>query len=186
MYDFRFHELRSSKIKNKEASVAEWQFIEVWNSIIFEWLVDLTFFSQFLLIFAKAGCAYIRIMDEETYVLYNYIFFIICVLFWLTVFLCCLGPFIVWLTGEDEDGPVTLRESLRKSPYGQRPRVNQSLPITATLIPSQSDVPYVLRRSPYGQRPRVNQRLPITATLIPSQSDVPYVLRRRIQSENIH
>ena len=59
-------------------------------------------------------------MEEETYVLYGYIFFGICVLFWLTVFFCCLGPFIIWYTGEDEDGPITLRESLRKSPYGQR------------------------------------------------------------------
>ena len=59
-------------------------------------------------------------MKEETYVLYGYIFFGICVLFWLTVFFCCLGPFIIWYTGEDEDGPVTLRESLRKSPYGRR------------------------------------------------------------------
>ena len=145
MYAFGFHELQGLKIRNKEASAFEWQFIEVWNSIIFEWLGDLTFFSQFLLILAKVGCAYIRIMDEQTYILYNYILLVTCVLVWLTVFLCCLGPFIVWLTGEDEDGPVTLRESLRKSPYGQRPRVNQSLPRAATLVLSQSDVPCVLR-----------------------------------------
>ena len=59
-------------------------------------------------------------MDEEAYSTYGYIFLAICVLFWLTVFFCCLGPFIIWYTGEDEDGPITLRESLRKSPYGQR------------------------------------------------------------------
>ena len=63
---------------------------------------------------------HIVIMDEETYSLYGSLVLSICVLFWLTVFFFCLGPFIIWYTGEDEDGPTTLRESLRKSPYGQR------------------------------------------------------------------
>ena len=63
---------------------------------------------------------HIVIMDKETYSLYGYLILPICVLFWLTVFFCCLGPFIIWYTGEDEDGPTTLREALRKSPYGRR------------------------------------------------------------------
>ena len=51
------------------------------------------------------------------------------------MFFCCLGPFIVWYTGEDEDGPVTLRESLQKPPYGQR-----------CAPPVESDFASVLRR----------------------------------------
>ena len=57
-------------------------------------------------------------MEEETYVLCGYLFLAIYVLRWVIVFFCCLGPLIVWYTGEDEDVPVALRESLRKSPYG--------------------------------------------------------------------
>ena len=146
MYVFRFHGLQRSNIGKEKLSVGEWQFIEVWNSIILEWLVDLNFFGQFPLILVKAGCAYIWMMDEETYVSYHYIFVVICVLFWLMVFFCCLGPFIVWVTGEDEDGPVTLRDSLRKSPYGQRPKVTQNFTRTTSLVPSQSNSPYVLRQ----------------------------------------
>ena len=87
-------------------------------------------------------------MEEEKYVLYGYIFIVICVLFWLVVFFCCLGPFIIWYTGEDEDGPVTLRESLRKSPYGQR----STPPPTP---PFNYDFPSILRQhkqSQTGQR----------------------------------
>ena len=80
-------------------------------------------------------------MEEEIYVLYGYIFIVICVLFWLAVFFCCLGPFIIWYTGEDEDGPVTLRESLRKSPYGQ-----QSTPLF-----EDDDYPSILRHHEQSQ-----------------------------------
>ena len=83
-------------------------------------------------------------MEEETYVLYGYIFVVICVLFWLVVFFCCLGPFIIWYTGEDEDGPVTLRESLRKSPYGQR----STPPPTP---PFNDDFPSILRQHKHSQ-----------------------------------
>ena len=84
---------------------------------------------------------YTLIMEEETYVLYSKIFFAICVLFWLTVLFCCLGPFIIWYTGEDEDGPVTLRESLRKSPYGQR----------STPLFEDDDFPSILRHHEQSQ-----------------------------------
>ena len=80
-------------------------------------------------------------MEEETYVLYGYIFIVICVLFWLVVFFCCLGPFIIWYTGEDEDGPVTLRESLRKSPYGQQ----------STRLFEDDDYPSILRHHEQSQ-----------------------------------
>ena len=80
-------------------------------------------------------------MEEETYVLYGYIFFAICALFWLVVLFCCLGPFIIWYTGEDEDGPVTLRESLRKSPYGQR----------STPVFEDDDFPSILRHHEQSQ-----------------------------------
>lgn len=59
-------------------------------------------------------------MEEETYVLCSYIFLAICVVLLAIFFFCCLGPLIVWFTGEDQDVPVTLRKSLRKSPFGQR------------------------------------------------------------------
>ena len=78
---------------------------------------------------------HILMMDEETYLFYSYIFLSICVLFWITIFFCCLGPFVVWYTGEVEDGPVTLRESLRRPPYGQR-----------WAPPVESDFLSVLRR----------------------------------------
>ena len=84
---------------------------------------------------------HIRIMDYETYSLYGSLVLSICVLFWLTVFFCCLGPFIIWYTGEDEDGPVTLRESLRKSPYGQR-----SAPVF-----EDDDFPSILRHHEQSQ-----------------------------------
>ena len=89
-------------------------------------------------------------MDEETYSLYGYLVLSICVVFWLTVFFCCLGPFIIWYTGEDEDGPITLRESLRKSPYGQR-----------STGPDESAFPSVLRgrkQSKKGQRKNAIRR----------------------------
>ena len=79
---------------------------------------------------------HIVIMDEETYSLYGSLVLSICVLFWLTVFFFCLGPFIIWYTGEDEDGPTTLRESLRKSSYGQR-----------STSPVKFDFPSVLREN---------------------------------------
>ena len=88
----------------------------------------------------KKQVVHIVIMDEETYSLYGSLVLSICVLFWLTVFFCCLGPFIIWYTGEDEDGPTTLRESLRKSPYGQR----STPPPTP---PFNSDFPSILRHT---------------------------------------
>ena len=87
-------------------------------------------------------------MDEETYLWYSYIILAICVLFWLTVLFCCLGPFIIWYTSEDEDGPTTLRESLRKSPYGQRS--------TASV---ECTFPSVLRRRKQSKKARERMRL---------------------------
>ena len=84
---------------------------------------------------------HIVIMDEETYSLYGSLVLSICVLFWLTVFFCCLGPFIIWYTGEDEDGPTTLRESLRKSPYGQR-----------STVPVESTFPSAIRGGKQSQK----------------------------------
>ena len=104
------------------------------------------FLASSVWFWVKAGCPYIWMMDEETYVSYHYIFVVIFVLFWLMVFFCCLGPFIVWVTGEDEDGPVTLRDSLRKSPHGQRPQVKQNFTRTTSLLSSQSNSPSVLRQ----------------------------------------
>ena len=75
-------------------------------------------------------------MEEETYVLCSYIFLAICVVLLAIFFFCCLGPLIVWFTGEDQDVPVTLRKSLRKSPFGQR-----STPPT-----DESGFPSVVRR----------------------------------------